>query len=177
MSDSPAKKVQETWKPTDREGVLFPVGLYKLAIMSVTTLGAYQAYWMYRNWKYLRHRRKIQAHSVRRSDFPFLFIYPLFREIRAVGTTISSEQMVSPELLFVLWIALTLLANLPDPYYLLGNLDIVPILVVQNYIIKVNRENGCERFIDNTLTPKNWLVIAAGIVANVVVLYISMKLA
>jgi hypothetical protein len=176
MSDSAAKIMQETWKPSTNEGVLFPVGLFKLAIMSATTLGVYQAYWMYRNWKYLRQRRKINAHSVRRSDYPFFFIYPLFREIRAVGTMISSEPMVAPEILFVLWIVLTLLTNLPDPYYLLGNLDIVPILIVQSYIIKLNCENGCEGFVDNKLTPQNWLAIAAGILANAVVLIISLKL-
>jgi hypothetical protein len=173
---SAATIMQETWKPSTKEGILFPVGLFKLTIMSVTTLGVYQGYWMYRNWKYLRQRRKIKAHSIRRSDYPFFFIYPLFREIRAVGTMISAEPMVAPEFLFVLWIALTLLANLPDPYYLLGNLDVVPILIVQSYVIKLNRENGCERFVDNKLTPQNWLAIAAGIVANVVVLIISLKL-
>jgi hypothetical protein len=89
---------------------------------------------------------------------------------------ISSEPMVAPEILFVLWIVLTLLTNLPDPYYLLGNLDIVPILIVQSYIIKLNCENGCEGFVDNKLTPQNWLAIAAGILANAVVLIISLKL-
>jgi len=168
--------MQETWKPSTKEGILFPVGLFKLAIMSVTTLGVYQGYWMYRNWKYLRQRRKVKAHSVRRSDYPFFFIYPLFREIRAVGATIGSQSMVAPEILFVLWVALTLLANLPDPYYFLGNLDIIPILIVQSYVIKLNRENGCERFIDYKLSAKNWLAIAVGIVANVVVLIISLKL-
>jgi hypothetical protein len=176
MSDSSATIVQEEWKPSTNEGILFPVGLFKLAIMSVTTLGVYQGYWMYRNWKYLRQRRKIKANSVRRSDYPFFFIYPLFREIRAVGATISSQPMVAPQLLFVLWLALTFLVNLPDPYYFLGNLDIIPILIVQNYVLKLNREYGCERFIDYKLTAKNWLSIVVGIVANIVVLIISLKL-
>jgi hypothetical protein len=176
MLDSSATIVQETWQPSTKEGILFPVGLFKLAIMSVTTLGVYQGYWMYRNWKYLRQRRKIKANSSRRSDYPFFFIYPLFREIRALGTTISSQSMVAPAILFTLWLALTFLTNLPDPYYLLGNLDIIPILIVQSYVNKLNRENGCERFIDHQLTAKNWLAIAAGIVGNVVVLIISLKL-
>ena len=177
MSNTPSSSILETWKPSEREGILFPVGLFKLAIMSVTTLGAYQGYWMYRNWKYLRQRRKVNVHALRRSDYPFFFLYPLLREIRAVGMTISSSQlMIAPSILFLLWLGLTLLANLPDPYYLVANLDIVPLLIVQSYVNKLNREIGCERFINCKLSAKNWLGITAGIIANVVLLIISMKL-
>jgi hypothetical protein len=173
---SSATPAQEKWTPSTREGILFAVGLTKLTLMSITTLGVYQGYWMYRNWKYLRQRRKVQARADRRADYPFFFLYPLFREIRTLGALISSEHMPSPALLFAVWLALTMLANLPDPYCLLGNLDIIPILIVQTYILKLNREQGCERFIDNSLTAKNWLAIAAGVVANVVVILISLKL-
>ncbi|MGH9548132.1 MAG: hypothetical protein ACRD3W_02110 [Terriglobales bacterium] len=177
MSKASVSAVEEAWKPSSREGILFPVGLFKLAIMSATTLGVYQGYWMYRNWKYLRQRRKVHAHAMRRSDYPFFFLYPLFREIRAVGMTFSSSQpKLSPGVLFLLWLGLTMLANLPDPYYLIANVDVIPLLIMQSYINRLNEENGCERFIDYKLTTKSWLGIAAGIIGNVVVLIISMKL-
>jgi hypothetical protein len=176
MIDSPETTADETWKPSGKEGILFPVGLFKFAIMSVTTMGIYQGYWMYRNWKYLRQRRKVKNRADRRSDFPLIFIYPLFREIRAVGKALRTEPAIAPGALFIFWLALTFLANLPDPYCLLGNLDIIPMLIVQKYILKINCDHGCERFIDNKLTAKNWLAMVAGIAGNAAILIISARL-
>lgn len=176
MPDASATPSQTTWNPSTNEGILFPVGLFKLTMLSVTTLGVYQGYWMYRNWKYLKQRRKVKAHAVRRADYPFFFMYPMLREIRELGVSMGATPTIAPGVLFLLWLGLTLLVNLPDPYYFLGNLDIIPILVVESYILKMNRDHGCERFIDSQLTVRNWLAILAGIVANVALLIVSLKL-
>lgn len=176
MIDSAETQGPPIWKPSGKEGILFPVSLFKFAIMSVATMGMYQAYWMYRCWKYIRQRRKIKNNADRRSDYPLFFIYPMFREIRAVGTATGCDPTFSPGYMFLLWIALTYLAQLPDPFSLLGNLDIIPMLIVQKYVLQVNHNYGCERFIDDKLTWKNWLAIAAGVAGNIVVLVVSSKL-
>lgn len=176
-SASEVRANAEAAKLPQNQGILMPVGLLKLTILSMTTLGLYQAYWMYRNWRYLKklHRTKIRPNG--RADYPFFFVYPLFKQIRALGLSIEpAVPSIAPFWLFAAWVGLTLLVNLPDPYYFMGTLDVLPLLCVQAYVNKLNQATNRGDLIDYAMTRRDWLNVALGIAANIVVLCISLKL-
>src|SRR5262245_22041834 len=56
----------------------FAVGTAKLVVMSVATLGLYQIYWFYQQWKRVRDGGE-DVWPLPRAIFGVLFSYPLFK--------------------------------------------------------------------------------------------------
>src|SRR5262245_16971563 len=59
----------------------FQVGCTKLAVMSLATLGLYQIYWFYKNWKSARQLGNEKLNAPLRALFYVLTAYWLFRRI------------------------------------------------------------------------------------------------
>lgn len=116
----------------------FSVSPLKLVVMSFGTFSLYQIYWFYKNWWLVKERERSDINPAGRSVFAFFFCYSLFSKIRdtAQENHVSVALPVGP--LAALWIVVTLLANLPAPYWLVSSAAVFVLLPVQSTANQIN---------------------------------------
>ena len=116
--------------------------------MSLVTLGLYEVYWIYRNWRFLKERDNLQIQPFWRAVFGIFFIKSLLTAIKndTAANTIFPATF-SPGALATGWIILVLLGALsqrsPDPVVnIFGLIISAPsfafLLPAQKYINRVN---------------------------------------
>ena len=112
--------------------------------MSICTLGIYEIYWFYKNWRLIRDERQINISPLLRGIFSPFFYAPLIREInKEVSRTIvyarDSNTGHRPSYINI-WIwapsyfILSILVNIPGPYwaffFLLATATLIPAVSV-----------------------------------------------
>jgi hypothetical protein len=123
---------------SDSKPIYFPVSLTKFVVMHFCTLGAYQFYWFYENWKLIREREQTEASPFWRTFFAFVYCYALFETIRSSAASLKIGQSISVQVLASGWILLSVLLILPDPYWLVTYLSILFLLPVQQAANRIN---------------------------------------
>ncbi|MFP8777986.1 DUF4234 domain-containing protein [Hydrogenophaga sp. RWCD_12] len=142
--------------------VFFAVSARKLVVLSICTLGIYQTYWMYRNWKLVRDQGSESLSPARRTVLAVFFAFPLFRRIlRHQSAPDASRWAAGP--IATGWIVLCLLGWLPAPYglltYFLAMFIVVP---VQNAANTVNRALAPDHAPNARIAGLDWLVVVPG---------------
>ena len=135
---APAAKVDA--EESAPEPVFFPVGELKLALMSIVTLGLYEVYWFYKNWKCVQRNSGEKVSAPLRAIFYPVISYPLFKRIRSHAKTSGVEADFPAGALACAVFVMTLLWRLPDPWWLAGFLGVAPLLPVQGAANAVNRK-------------------------------------
>jgi hypothetical protein len=118
------------------EPVFFPVGLAKLAVLSVCTLGVYIVCWFYKSWRQAPGRSGRSASAAAAALFCPLTAYFLFRKIERFDAPSSRPVPGRAMVLALCFFLFSMAGQLPDPYGLLCLLAFVPLLPV------VQRVNG-----------------------------------
>jgi hypothetical protein len=145
------------------EPTYFPVGLVKLAVMSVVTLGVYKLYWFYQNWKAARRLDGDNPWPVPRALFYPIMSYSLFRRIdRYASRSGVPGRMAALGLALALFV-LELAYRLPDPYWLLALLSFVPLLPVQATVNAINAKVAPHAEANRRFTAWNVVGIVVGI--------------
>jgi hypothetical protein len=142
--------------------IFFPVSIAKFAVLSVCSLGIYDLYWFYKNWQLARAREHSDISAFWRAVFSYFFCYALFKQIRDYDLQIGGTGTLPAGALATGWIVVTLLGQMPDPYWLAALLSFVFMLPAQ---IVANRINGiaAPNHDRNTrFTVWNWLTVAIG---------------
>src|ERR1051325_8184837 len=93
-----------------------PLFLYvpvaRLIWLSILSMGIYEAYWMYRNWRYVKERDQLRIRPFWRGLFSVFFCHSLFRRIYEDTEARAVYMPVfSPSTLATNWIILILLGN------------------------------------------------------------------
>ncbi|HEV7405061.1 MAG TPA: DUF4339 domain-containing protein [Chthoniobacteraceae bacterium] len=181
LAQPPLVAPSVTWKSR-------PMFLYiptsRLIVMSIVSLGLYEAYWIYRNWRYLNERDGLMIQPFWRGIFGVFFIHSLLTRIKNDRETNQfASATFSPGWLGTGWIALMLVGrimdNSPDAAVNLAGLVISAptfcfLLPAQKYINAVNEASGLQpsyyRFSGGHITCLvigilAWLVIIAGMFA------------
>ncbi len=118
------------------EAPLFAVGLPKLLVLSLCSLGLYELYWFYQNWCRIQ---KSERHVTPfwRAFFSGIWCIPLTlrieeraRRVRVTGLPLWPLGLV--------WVAMNVLWRLPGAYGLLSLFTVVPLLVLQAVVDRVN---------------------------------------
>jgi len=131
---------EETPHVTPRRArpLYFAVSKAKLIVLSLVTLGLYEIYWFYKNWKLMKRRT---GHNIRpfwRALFAVFFCHSLFKSVQESAISHDCQSSLSPGWLAFLYIALTVAWRLPDPYGLVSLLTFLPLLPVQGAINEMN---------------------------------------
>lgn len=142
--------------------IYFPVSITKFLVMHFCTLGAYQFYWFYENWKIIRERERTAISPFWRTFFAFIFCYPLFETIRNRSASRSMPQLASPHVLATLWILLSMLWILPDPYWILSFLSIGLLVPIQQMANGINESLAPNADRNDRFTAWNTLAIVIG---------------
>lgn len=141
----------------------FAVSLLKLAVMSVVTLGLYDIFWFYWNWRLVRLREGTRIMPFLRAFFSIFFCYQLFRKVRSFNVTGGpggADLMAGP--LAIGWIALSLMSALPGNGYLLYLLGFVFLLPVQAAVNRINAQAAPTAPRNAGFTAWNWVGIVLG---------------
>lgn len=135
---APRAKVEDA-VPADQAGTAyFAVSLLKLGVMSVTTLGIYQIYWFYKNWKNAQRIANVDANAPIRAFFYGITSYWLFKLIRDHANSVVPGMAIPAGPLAIAVFVLTAASRLPDPYWLVTFLSVLPLLLVQSAVNRVN---------------------------------------
>lgn len=140
----------------------FAVSLPKLAILSVCSLGLYELYWFYRNWRLIRDREKTAIYPFMRAFFAVLFCYSCFAKIRDHGQRLHIAPPLAAGGWAACWIIATISWKLPDPYWLASMLAVGFLLPVQAYVNRINRASAPMHDPNNRFSAGNWLLIVVG---------------
>ena len=142
--------------------LFFPVSTTKLAVMSLCTLGLYEYYWLYKNWKIVRDRTGENISPFWRTFFSVFFVYQLFDRVRKQGADMPAVASLAAGPLAAGWIVLSLLWKLPDPYWLITFLTIVLMLPVQGAINTLNAAAAPAHDRNDRFAGWNWVAIVLG---------------
>ncbi len=133
-------------KPTGPIFLHIPIGRY--LFMSVVSWGLYEAYWMYKNWKYLKQRDSLNIRPFWRAIFGVFYIFSLLKTMHGDKEVNAIEKAsFPPARLATIWIVLVLIGNAfsrteDATMYLIGTLISFPtfllLVPVQKYINRVN---------------------------------------
>lgn len=159
--DSKSKSGSASRMPGAQQLIFFDVSIPKLVVLSVCSLGIYQAYWFYKNWQIVRARERSDISPLWRAVFSFFFCYAMFKQVRECDTKTGGTGALPAGALAAGWMVVTFLWQLPDRYSLLANLSclfVVPVQAVANRINGISDSHGKNaRF-----TLWNWLTVALG---------------
>lgn len=123
---------------SDSNPIYFPVSLTKFVVMHFCTVGMYQLYWFYENWKLILERDQSDASPFWKTFFMFIYCYTLFEKVRSSAAALKVAHSISVQILATGWILLSTLWLLPDPYGLVALLSIVFLIPVQQAANRVN---------------------------------------
>lgn len=138
----------------------FAVSVTKFIVMTVGTLGFYELYWFYRNWKRIKEREATAIRPSWRAIFAIFFIDSLFTRVRDFKHPVNERANALPAgPLATGWIILTLLAWLPDPWGYLPLLAFLLIVPVQIRVNLINAAVAPDHDPNSQFTASNWLAI------------------
>jgi hypothetical protein len=144
------------------EPPFFQVSLRKLAVMSVFTLGLYEFYWFYRNWKLIRAHENTNIWPFWRTVFGILWCHACFRRIVQFGKYEGITTSVRAGPLAAAWIITNFTAYLPDPFYLISFLGFLFILPIQALANRINNLTAHNNHLNSQFSVWNWLAIVIG---------------
>ena len=157
MTDAvPADQVPEAAQP------FFAVSVTKLIVLSLCTLGLYQVYWFYQNWKRIHAREDVAMLPLARAIFCIFYCYAAFRRIRDFRTQRGANTSLAAGELAAGWIIFTLLANIPEPYFLLSLLAVGFMAPVQATVQQINAEVAPTSDQNRHFTAINWATVFIG---------------
>jgi hypothetical protein len=119
--------------------VFFPASVLKLILMSLATLGLYEIYWFYKNWKCLHESFGDNVNAPVRAVFYPLTSYTLFKRIREQAAKAQLDGQLQSGLLALTVFAISALWRLPDPWWVVSLLGFFPLLPVQATVNELNR--------------------------------------
>ena len=130
----PLSSMGETFSTS--QPIFLHIPVVRLVFMSIISLGLYEAYWIYKNWRYLKERDGLKIRPFWRGILGVFFCYGLLRSIRNDRQTNALEQATfSAGGLAAGWIICVLLGN---ALVFIAMLSFIFFIPVQSYINRVN---------------------------------------
>jgi len=125
----------------------YPISLSKFLTLSIVTLGTYDAYWMYRNWKAIKQRQGIEIIPIARGFFTIFWFFPLFNQLKEDSIERFNKNKVVATYLAVIFAILYFLVSViyqrVDHYILTLLVLLLPLIFIpfQNYINSINADD------------------------------------
>ena len=158
--------VRTTAAPADlasyRATPQFAVSLGKLIVMSLCTFGLYDLYWAYKQWDAQRKREPENLSPFWRAFFAPLWGFSLFPRLQRITATYGVPATWSGTGLAVVYLLLGMMWRLPDPYWLLSMLDVIPILIAQRSINELNAAAAPDAPRNDSYSGLNVVMIVVG---------------
>jgi len=159
MSDENASPEGSFENQVSASGIsFFSATPLKFVVMSVCTFGIYQIYWFYKNWKLIKERTGQKIWPFWRAVFSPIWAYSCFKEINSCtggGMPIGLLAIAYFTLNIIWW-------PLPDPYWLISILGLLPLIPANSAAIKVNQHSDAGYMENGRFSALNWVGIVVG---------------
>lgn len=142
---------------------LFAVSNLKLALMMFSTFGVYQIFWFFKHWKAIQARTGQDLIPLARGIFAIFFFHLLVREVNESAAAHDAGRQLPVAPLTTLFVILIFTQRLPDPFWLLCFLVMVPLMLVQDVANHVNRKAAPLADRNGRIRGWNWLAVLLGI--------------
>jgi hypothetical protein len=139
----------------------FPASGTKVVVLSFCTFGLYQYYWFYKNWRMVRDQTNGGISPFLRAFGAVFFCYSLNKRIREHNSDLPASSLAAGPLAAV-WIVLSLLCKLPEPYWLVSFLAIFVLVPVQRAINSINAVVAPAHEPNSQFSAWNWVAVALG---------------
>jgi hypothetical protein len=136
FSSGPTSAMAVSSPPVDFP--LFPVATHKFIILSICSFSMYELYWCYQNWRRLSDASREAISPFWRAFFAPLWGFSLFRQIQDLATSEGIVTRWNSTLLGTLYLVLSVLWRLPDPWWLVSFATFVPMMPVQRAAQRLN---------------------------------------
>lgn len=140
----------------------FPVSTTKLLVLSICTLGFYQVYWFYKNWRLIKERENSDISPAPRAIFSVFYCYQCFKRIGDFALPASAMTELAAGPLAAGWIITSLLHKLPEPYWLVSLLAPFFLVPVQARANRVNAAVNPDHDPNSHFSLWNWVAIVLG---------------
>ncbi len=124
-----------------QEPLFLYISVTRLILMSVASVGLYEAYWIYKNWKYIKEReftpaaRAAIGHPFWRGIFGIFFCHSLLRRIKEDE---AASKLIEPSFSVHLatgWVILTILTEFIGPFVPIPGIEVI--IVMPSYLFFV----------------------------------------
>ena len=154
--------VQRIPEASIQSAPFFAVSVVKLAALTMCTIGLYEIFWFYKNWKLIRSREGSNIIPVLRALFAVFFCYSLFKRLRAEGIKLGVAPPLAAGPLAAAWIVCSLLANLPGAFGFVGLAAFAVLLSVQSHVNRINAAAAPNHDRNAKFSALNWVVVFFG---------------
>ncbi|AYA03912.1 hypothetical protein BEN74_14605 [Acinetobacter sp. WCHAc010034] len=96
------------------------ISLNKFIFLSVISFGLYPIWWMFEAWRFFMQKDRLDIMPAARAVFALIFLYRLLDEIKDYAEQRGAACDFSTGFLYGGFLILSLLARLPDPYWLVS---------------------------------------------------------
>ena len=144
------------------EVVFFTASTFKLAVMSICTLGLYELYWFYKNWDFIEERTGQDISPFWRAFFAPLWAYSCFKHIKISANENNVPGPLSIGLLAIVYLILQALWKLPDPYWPVTFMSFAVLIPVNSVALNINRHLISDFKNNETFSGWNWVVVVLG---------------
>jgi hypothetical protein len=143
-------------------GPCFPVATHKFIVLSVCSFGIYTLYWFYQDWKRVRSASHEMLSPFWRTFFAPLWAISLLRRIHMSAEAAEGPITWNAETLGVLYIALTVCMQLPEPWWLVTFGSFVPFVPAVRTVQQVNEAAGNPEGRNSRYSAANVVTIVVG---------------
>lgn len=97
------------------------ISVNKFIFLSIITFGLYDLWWTYKAWRFFKQKDNLDIMPAMRALFAIFFLYGLFNTILKYAKEKDYQQSFSPTFAFIGVLVFNLLAQLPDPYWMISS--------------------------------------------------------
>lgn len=154
--------VDMTFSGPQEPGPFFPVSLAKLILLSIVTVGIYDIYWFYKNWKYIKQRDDSSIMPFWRAFLFPIWFFPFYRQLKNDSQQRFGRSLLPGIgwmiLLFILYVGASVINNLGNLYNIISLLSILCLLPFGNYILFINRHRPQTVKHHSKIRPRHFLM-------------------
>ena len=140
----------------------FIVDTTKLILMTLSTLGIYELYWVYKNWKYIKAREQSKIMPFWRAFFAPLWVFSLGKKIKDHSAEVSINTDFNPDTIGIAYFIIGALWRLPDPFWLVCFLSFIPLLTLQSAASQINQVLEVKRNKYYNFSTANYVILFFG---------------
>jgi len=149
----------------------YVISISKLIILSIATFSIYDIYWFYKQWKSFKAERDLKVTPWARALFATLMSYSLFKEVSKAIKSLDKTRGLEAGGLAIAYFILVALWRLPDPWWWLSMLSVLPLIPVQNTINSYWEQKYGDKVVKSGFGAWNWIWTIIGGIVIILALY------
>lgn len=149
---------------------LFNISKFKFAVLSIATLGIYDIYFFYKNWKALRDQGGLKISPFWRAIFGVLFCYSLGKEIFSRSKNLGDPSSHSAGGVAVAYFILSIMGRGGGLVWLISLFSFIPIFSMQDAIKFNNSAINPKSKPDGHFSYKELLLLLPAVIISAILL-------